>query len=132
MVKLWKTCLEIKILLGLATDLPKKPIIGLISDFWPCLHIHYPWLWSCLAISTKEIANKYFLRKSIQKTWIRPVQLPHGPEILWRENVMFVRLFDPGFGTCGSCQTKSWWHYTKKGVQVAAHSILCFKKTRGN
>jgi hypothetical protein len=36
--------LEIKILLRLATDLPKKPINGWISEFWPCLHIHYPWL----------------------------------------------------------------------------------------
>ena len=31
------------ILLRLAADLPKKPIIGRISDFWPYLHIHYPW-----------------------------------------------------------------------------------------
>jgi hypothetical protein len=38
--KLEKTCMEIKILLRLATDLPKKPIIVRISDFGPCLDIH--------------------------------------------------------------------------------------------
>ena len=42
MVKLRKICLEIKILLRLASNLPKKPIFGRISDFWPCLSIHYP------------------------------------------------------------------------------------------
>ena len=39
-LKLEKNCLLIMILLRLATDLPKKPIIGRISDFRPCLHIH--------------------------------------------------------------------------------------------
>ena len=43
MVKLWKICLEIKILLWLASDLPKKPVISRISEFQPSLHIHYPW-----------------------------------------------------------------------------------------
>ena len=36
--EIMKNLVEIKILLRLASDLPKKPII----DFWPCLSIHYP------------------------------------------------------------------------------------------
>ena len=48
MLKLWKICLNIRILLRLSADLPKKPIIGWIFDFWPCLSIHYPCLNSYL------------------------------------------------------------------------------------
>ena len=52
MVKLWKICLEIKILLRLSADLPKRPNIGRIFDFQPSIHIHYP--------CKKFIANTIF------------------------------------------------------------------------
>ena len=43
MVKLWKICLKINILLRLSADLPKRPNIGRVFDYQPSLHIHYPW-----------------------------------------------------------------------------------------
>ena len=63
MVKLRKICLEIKILLRLASNLPKKPIIGRISDFWPCLSIHYPWFFviSILGHQAKFNSNSKYL-----------------------------------------------------------------------
>jgi hypothetical protein len=65
MVKLWKICLENKILLRLATDLPKKPNIGRISDFWPCLSIHYPCHKRKMSFSSSANSQYFFAKISI-------------------------------------------------------------------